>query len=313
MLEDRIYTLNTYYQELFGEKVYKLSLNPGTTCPNRDGTCGFGGCAFCSEGGSGDFTASALLPMEEQLAFAKALISRKGARRFIGYFQAFSGTYAPTERLRSLYASVLCREEILGLSVGTRPDCLPEETVALLAELRGRYRKPVFVELGLQTARDDVAAACNRGYSYRVFADAVTRLNEAEIPVVVHLIFGLPGETRTDMLQSVEHICRLPISGVKLQQLHILRGTPMERWYREHPEQFAMLEEAAYVDTLVEAVARIPRNIVIHRLTGDGPKRLLIAPLYSGNKKHMLASIERRMREQNVFQGQALLPKKTEL
>lgn len=312
MLEERIYTLNTYFQELFGEKVYKLSLNPGTTCPNRDGTCGVGGCAFCSEGGSGDFTPSPLLSMDEQLAAAKALVAQKGARRFVAYFQAFSGTYAPLERLRSLYASVLCREEIVGLSIGTRPDCLPEETVALLAELRGRYQKPVFLELGLQTARDDTADAFNRGYPYRVFADAVTRSAKAGIPVVVHLIFGLPDESREDMLQSVERVCRLPIAGIKLQQLHILRGTPMERLWREHPERFAMLEEEAYVDALAEAVAHIPRNIVIHRLTGDGPKKLLLAPLYSGNKKHMLASIERRMREQNIFQGQALTQKKTE-
>lgn len=309
MLEDRIYTLNTYYRKIFGEKIYKLSLNPGTTCPNRDGTCGTGGCTFCSAGGSGDFTASPTLSMNEQLEHARSLVRAKGAHKYVAYFQAFTGTYAPVSYLEPLYSSVLSENDVVGLSIGTRPDCIPNYILELLVRLRLRYNKPIFIELGLQTMNESVANACNRGYTNEVFIKTVHRLALADFPVTVHMILGLPQESREEMLQGISAVCSLPISGIKLQQLHILKGTAMEKTFENHPEQFAMMDESCYISTVAQAIALIPSHIAIHRLTGDGPKKLLIAPRYTANKKYMLSAIEKYLIEHDIIQGQALSPK----
>ncbi|MBO4406491.1 MAG: TIGR01212 family radical SAM protein [Clostridia bacterium] len=284
--------LSDYLKETCGEKVYKLSLSSGCTCPNRDGTKGTGGCAFCSEGGSGGF-ASPLLPLPEQFERAKALIGKKtGARSFIAYFQSFTNTYGDVGRLRPLYEEAIRRPEVRILSLGTRPDCLGPEVMEMLVSLR--EIKPVWVELGLQTVHDATARAFRRGYDFPIFLEGYRKLKEAGIPVVVHVIFGLPGETRGMMLDTVRTLAALdpPPDGVKLQMLHILRGTSMGDAYEKEPWPMLSLEE--YADLVAESLRLLPEETVIHRLTGDGPGKLLLAPEWTRNKKRVLNAIRRK-------------------
>lgn len=290
--------LNTYLRETFGKKVYKLSLDAGFTCPNRDGTIGTRGCSFCSAGGSGEFAASRRLSITEQIEEAKERIRGKlpknGEVGYLAYFQAFTNTYAPVELLRKVYKEAMEAEEVVALSIATRPDCLQPEVVALLEELN--RRKPIFVELGLQTVHEESAARIRRGYPLAVFEDAVQRLAQAGIKVVVHLILGLPYETKEDMLASVRYVCEQPIHGIKLQLLHLLEGTDMGEEYKamsdeERKKAFACLSMEAYLDMVVECLKIIPPSVVVHRLTGDGPKRMLIAPKWSGNKKAVLNAL----------------------
>ncbi len=303
MQEHRIYTFNQFMRNRFGEKIYRLALNPGTGCPNRDGTLGKGGCTFCSEGGSGEFAAKSTLPIREQLLTAKTLVAHKGAKRFLAYFQAFTGTYAPLTYLEHIYREVLKEDDIVGLSVATRPDCLPDDVIALLCRLRNEYNKPIWIELGLQTVHDSVAVAIHRGYPFATFEDAISRLHAASIPIVVHMILGLPGETRDAMLAGIAKICTYPIEGIKLQLLHILKGTQMADEYTAHPEHFPLMTQEAYIDVLLDAIERIPGHIVLHRITGDGKKSLLLAPEFSKNKKAVLAAISKRMVERDCRQG----------
>ena len=275
----------------YGEKVYKLSLSAGCTCPNRDGTVGVGGCAFCSAGGSGDFAAGPA-PLEEQIAEARARIARKtDARKFIAYFQSFTNTYGDPERLESLYRQTLLRPEIVALSLGTRPDCLGPEIMEMLRRLN--EIKPVWVELGLQTAHDATAARMNRGYPLTVFTDAYRRLKAAGLTVIVHLIFGLPGESRADMLDTVRFVVSLepPVDGVKLQMLHVLKGTALGARYEAEPFPLLSLEE--YADLIARSVRILPETTVLHRLTGDAPGPLLLAPEWTRNKKRVLNTIHR--------------------
>lgn len=290
--------LNIYLRETFGKKVYKLSLDAGFTCPNRDGTIGTRGCSFCSAGGSGEFAASRRLSIREQIEEAKERIRGKlpknGEVGYLAYFQAFTNTYAPVELLRKVYKEAMEAEEVVALSIATRPDCLQPEVVALLEELN--RRKPIFVELGLQTVHEESAARIRRGYPLAVFEDAVQRLAQAGIKVVVHLILGLPYETKEDMLASVRYVCEQPIHGIKLQLLHLLEGTDMGEEYKamsdeERKKAFACLSMEAYLDMVVECLKIIPPSVVVHRLTGDGPKRMLIAPKWSGNKKAVLNAL----------------------
>ena len=294
--------LNTYLRETFGKKVYKLSLDAGFTCPNRDGTIGTRGCSFCSAGGSGEFAASRRRSITEQIEEAKERIRGKlpknGEVGYLAYFQAFTNTYAPVELLRKVYEEAMEAEEVLALSVATRPDCLQPEVVALLEKLN--RRKPIFVELGLQTIHEESAVQIRRGYPLAVFEDAVHRLSQAGIKVVVHLILGLPYETKEDMLASVRYVCEQPIHGVKLQLLHLLEGTDMGEAYKamseeEREKAFACLSMDAYLDMVVECLKIIPPSVVVHRLTGDGPKRILIAPKWSGNKKAVLNTLMRKL------------------
>ena len=290
--------LSDYLQAQYGEKVYKLSLSAGCTCPNRDGTVGVGGCAFCSAGGSGDFAARPA-PIREQMAEAKARIARKtDAKKFIAYFQSFTNTYGPVERLEPLYRETMDQPEIVALSLGTRPDCLGPAVMEMLCRLNGI--KPVWVELGLQTAHDATAARMNRGYPLAVFSDAYRRLKAAGLTVIVHLIFGLPGESRGDMLDTVRFVASLepPVDGVKLQMLHVLKGTALGDRYEAEPFPLLSLEE--YAELIAESVRLLPEPTVLHRLTGDAPGPLLLAPAWTRNKKRVLNTIHKAIGDKSV-------------
>ncbi len=284
-------TLNSYLKERFGTKVYKLSLDGGFTCPNRDGTVGTGGCIFCSKGGSGDFAENRKLSITSQIENAKDKVSKKiNDGKYIAYFQAFTGTYAPVERLKAIYYEAINHPDIVALSVGTRPDCLDEEVLALLEEIN--TVKPVFIELGLQTIHKKSAQYIRRGYSLEVYDEAVERLHSIGINVVTHLILGLPNESKEDMLQSVEYVCRVT-DGIKLQLLHVLRDTDLAMDYAMG--KFDTLSLEAYTDIIKSCVEIIPPNVVIHRLTGDGAKKDLIAPLWSADKKNVLNTINKAL------------------
>ena len=281
--------LNEHLRRTFGCKVYKIALNGGFTCPNRDGRIGTEGCIFCSKGGSGEFAAEASLSVAEQIEQGKRLVSAKEKDgKYIAYFQAYTGTYAPVDRLKSLYIEAIKQPDVVALSIATRPDCLPEEVLHLLSELN--HIKPVWVELGLQTIHERTASYIRRGYDLNVYDNAVTRLRENGIEVITHMIIGLPGESIEDMLDTVRYICASGATGIKLQLLHILKGTDLEKEY--NAGRVKVLSEDAYIDILKQCVKLIPENVVIHRLTGDGDKRILVAPLWSGNKKHVWNRIQ---------------------
>ena len=291
-------TLSEHYRRRFGCKVYKLSLQSGCSCPNRDGNIGFGGCIFCSEGGSGDFAAP-LLPIEEQIQIAKHRVEHKLPKdksgRYIAYFQSYTNTYGDVKRLSMLYRKTLSFPEIVGISIGTRPDCLPEEMLDMLSELN--TIKPVTVELGLQTVHNKTAEKIHRGYNTDVFEKAYKSLTLRGIEVVVHVILGLPRENIADMLDTIDYLAELKpvLPGIKLQLLHILKGTALAAEYsKNHFPIFAMDE---YTDLVVECIRRLPEETVIHRMTGDGPKSLLIAPEWSGDKKRVLNMLNRKLRE----------------
>lgn len=277
----------------YGEKVYKLALSSGCTCPNRDGKIAYGGCAFCSAEGSGDFAAP-LMPLDEQIEEAKKLIqSKTNAGKYIAYFQSFTNTYGDPDRLEKLYLEAVSRDDIAILSLGTRPDCLGPEIIDMLSRLN--RIKPVWVEMGLQTARDDIAAQMNRGYRTEVFAEAHRRLKDAGITTVAHVIFGLPGESKEDMLGTIRYLAALdpPPDGIKIQMLHVLKGTALGERYEKDPFPLLTLEE--YADLVVQACDILPEQTVLHRFTGDPPWRLLIAPLWSRDKKRVLNTINQRL------------------
>lgn len=285
-------TLNQYCREQFGEKLYKLSLNGGMTCPNRDGAMDTRGCIFCSAGGSGDFAPHGMLPIEIQIEEAKTRIAQKyHGNHYIAYFQAYTNTYAPVEYLRGLFWQVIRREDISVLSIATRPDCLGEEIFDLLGELN-QY-KSVWVELGLQTIHPETAEYIRRRWPLEVYDEAVRRLNALGIHTVTHVILGLPGETKEMMLDTVRHVVAVHSEGIKLQLLHVLEGTDLAADYRAG--KFEALTLEAYVDLVRDCVSLMPEDMVVHRLTGDGPKRSLIAPLWSGDKKRVLNAIHRAL------------------
>ncbi len=284
-------TLNEYLKSRFHQKVYKLSLNGGFTCPNRDGTLDTRGCIFCSEGGSGDFAEDRNLSITEQIEKAKKRVEKKIKNgKYIAYFQAFTNTYAPVERLRYLYEQAMHHPDIVALSIGTRPDCLGKDVLNLLDELN--KIKPVFVELGLQTIHKETAKYIRRGYNLEVYDKAVDELHKIGINVVTHLIIGLPNESKKDMLESVKYVCQ-KTDGIKLQLLHVLRGTDLEKDY--HNGLFKTLSLEEYTEIIKECVEIIPKHIVIHRLTGDGAKKDLVAPLWSADKKTVLNTINQAL------------------
>lgn len=300
----RYYSFDSYLKQTFGEKIYKVSLNGGFTCPNRDGTLGTNGCIFCSEGGSGDFAPDAVLPINEQIKESIRMIRQKtDAAKYIAYFQAFTNTYAPYEKLHSLFYDAILREEIVGLAVGTRPDCLPPDVLELLDELN--RIKPVFVELGLQTIHEETAQFIRRGYPLSCFEQAVKALHDLKINVVVHLILGLPGETEEMMLQSVRYLNQLPVNGVKFSLLHVLKHTDLGKIYEEAP--FPVYDLDDYVGLVIRCMEELREDLVIHRLTGDGPKDLLIAPRWTLNKRKVLNEISRRMKETDSRQGKRFI------
>lgn len=295
-------SLNAYLRETFGCKVYKLALSAGCTCPNRDGTIGTRGCIFCS--GSGEFAASAALPVAEQITRAKRLVAAKAGpeARYIAYFQDYSNTYAPADTLRPLFMAAIEQPEICALSIATRPDCLPPEILALLSELR--EKKPVWVELGLQTIHPATAHYIRRGYPLSVFDSAVRQLKVLDIHVIAHMILGLPGETPDIMVQTARYIGQSGADGIKLHLLHVLAGTDLADDYAAG--KFDTMTLDAYLSVLEDCLRVLPRGMVIHRMTGDGAKRSLIAPLWSADKKRVLNAINRRFLSDDLEQGSAL-------
>lgn len=303
--------LNEFCKKEYGSKLYKLSFNAHMSCPNRDGTIGVGGCIFCSEGGSGDFAIdidvdendsnvdaqngdterndTAKKSLDKSICQAKTLVSNKyKGDRFIAYFQAYTNTYAPVERLRKIYEKIISREDIAVLSIATRPDCLSDETIALLKELN--EIKPVWVELGLQTTKEESIKLINRGYNNEVYDACVTKLKAIGVHVITHVILYLPGESEEDMQNTVRHVVEMKSDGIKLQLLHVLKNTKLAKMYEEEPFFIPSMDE--YVCTVKKCVDLLPEEMVIHRLTGDAPKSLLIEPKWSGNKKAVMNAIK---------------------
>ena len=283
-------TLNAHYQEKFGCKVYKLAIDAGLTCPNRDGSIDTRGCIFCSAYGGGEFAENLCGSVGEQLQRAKARVSAKNKNgKYIAYFQSFTNTYAPVSQLRQLYYDAIAAEDIVGLSIGTRPDCLQQETVELLREIN--EIKPVSVELGLQTTDPQSVRYIRRGYENNVYFDAVRRLKEAKIEVVTHIILGLPGETMETAAKTTADAVAAGTDGVKFHLLHVLRGTDLEKEYLAG--NFRCLELSEYAQWLKTCLDLLPPEVVVHRITGDGAKRDLVAPLWSANKKRVLNDLKR--------------------
>lgn len=295
----RYNSLNNYLREKFGKKVYKISIDGGFTCPNRDGTLDSRGCIFCSQRGSGDFTPDKKLSVTQQIEEGKKrVISKTPDNAFIAYFQAFTNTYAPINVLREKFYEAINHKDIVALSIATRPDCVGEEVLSLLKKLN--KIKPVWVELGLQTIKESSVKYIRRAYDTSVYVQTAEKLKKSGIEVITHIILGLPGEAKEDMLNSVKFAGKYT-DGIKLQLLHILKGTDLYTDYMKGKFKALTLEE--YVDILCDCINILPKNVVIHRLTGDGDKKLLIAPLWSGNKKNVLNTINKALEERNVLQG----------
>ncbi len=299
-LNGHYYSLNQFLQETFGEKLYKIALDGGFTCPNRDGTIGTKGCIFCSEGGSGEFASKLCQDINEQIENAKMLVSNKAkCKRFIAYFQSFTNTYAPVSYLEKAFSDVIIRDDIAILSIATRPDCLGDDVIDLLDRLN--QIKPVWIELGLQTIHKHSAEYIRRGYSLNVYDKAVERLRAKNITVITHVILGLPFESKKQMLETVSYVGKSGVQGIKLQLLHVLKNTDLAEEYIAGAFSALTLDE--YTDILCDCLELLPEDIVIHRLTGDGPKRLLIAPMWSADKKNVLNTINRSLDLKQIVQG----------
>lgn len=298
--EKRYHSMDYDLKQTYGEKVYKITLNGRMTCPNRDGTVGKGGCIFCSASGSGDFAGSAALSITEQLRRGKEELKQKRpVHSFIAYFQAFTNTYAPVAYLEQIFTEAISDPEVLILSIATRPDCLGDDVLELLDRLN--QIKPVWVELGLQTIHPQTARYIRRGYELEVYEQAVTALRKRGISVITHTILALPGETEEMMMQTLDYLNHSDIQGIKLQLLHILKGTDLSTDYLSHPFWSPSMEE--YVELLGKCVARLRPDLTIHRLTGDGPKDLLIAPLWTSNKRTVLNLFHSYLKKNDIWQG----------
>ncbi|MCR5473915.1 MAG: TIGR01212 family radical SAM protein [Lachnospiraceae bacterium] len=287
-------TANLYFRERFGCKVYRIALDGGFTCPNRDGKIDTRGCIFCSGFGSGEFAGDRTRTISEQIERGRDLVDKKmpeGERKYVAYFQAFTGTYAPLAKLKRIYEEAIRHPDIAALAIATRPDCLPDEVIGLIADLN--RQKPVWVELGLQTIHEKTAAYIRRGYPLAVYDDAVERLAERGIETVTHIILGLPFETREDMLGTVRYVGNGPISGIKIQLLHVLSGTDLAKEYEQG--KFSCLSMEEYTDLVRDCIDLLPDHIVIHRMTGDGARRNLIAPLWSTDKKRVLNMLRAKL------------------
>ena len=300
------YSLNYYFKSVYGEKIYKIALDGGMTCPNRDGVIDHRGCIFCSKGGSGDFA----IPRDpehpdihHQIELGKQpLKNKKIGTKFVAYFQSYTNTYAPVSYLRNIYEEALQDPEIIGISIATRPDCLSEDVLALLEHLTGEYPdKFIWIELGLQTIHRETAQYIRRGYETSVFEEAVKKLQYIQIPIIVHVILGLPGETRKMMLSTIEYLNTFPIFGIKLQLLHVLEDTELALDFAARKFDALTMEE--YIGIVIDCLELLNPEIVIHRLTGDGPKKILIAPTWSSDKKNVLNTLLRTMNERGSYQG----------
>lgn len=305
--EKRYYSLDYYIKETFGEKLYKLSLDGGMTCPNRDGTLGNRGCIFCSVGGSGDFAGDRNISIKEQLEQGRQLVKRKHTgSSYIAYFQAYTNTYAPVAYLERIFMEAIEEPDVKVLSIATRPDCLASDILALLSRLN--QIKPVWVELGLQTIHPESAKFIRRGYDLDVFEKSVYDLKKIGVSIIVHTILCLPNETEKEMLETIYYLNKLPINGIKLQLLHILKNTDLSDYYGDKPFFLPNLEE--YLELLGKLVSHLRPDIVIHRLTGDGPKSLLIAPLWTSNKRLVLNSMQKYFKDADIWQGKEYLCQK---
>lgn len=297
------HSLDYMLRETFGEKVYKVTLNGGMSCPNRDGKLGSRGCIFCSAGGSGDFAADAALSVTEQIdSQIKILSAKRPIHKYIAYFQAYTNTYAPVEYLRKIFTEAVSHPSVVALSIGTRPDCLGEDVLELLDELN--KRKPVWVELGLQTMHERTAAYIRRGYPLSCFEEAVKNLRERGIQVIVHTILGLPGESEADILETMKYLNGKDIQGIKLQLLHVLKGTDLADDYLAG--KFHVYEREEYLNLLIECLEHLDPSIVIHRMTGDGPEKLLIEPLWASRKREVLNLLHHEMKIRESWQGKQL-------
>ena len=292
-------TVNQYLKEKYGQKIYKIAIDGGFTCPNRDGRLDTRGCIFCSAGGSGDFAEDRSLSVTEQIERGKRRVESKmpadqtESNKYIAYFQAFTNTYAPVEHLKSLYMEAVRHPDIVAISIGTRPDCLPEDVLNLLGEIN--KIKPVWVELGLQTIHEKTADYIRRGYPLSVYDKAVEELKRRDIEIITHVILGLPGESREDMLESVRYVGDSGVQGIKLQLLHVLKGTDLEKDYKAGLFKCLTMEE--YIDLIADSLDILPEDIIIHRMTGDGPKRILVAPEWSADKKRVLNELNKLTRD----------------
>jgi len=298
--DKRYHSLNYFLREKFKEKVYKISLDAGFSCPNRDGSVSSGGCVFCSERGSGDYAGDSSRSIHEQFEDIKRMMEKKWkGGKYIAYFQAYTNTYATVEVLRQKYYEAVNEEGVVALAIATRPDCLHEEVLDLLEELNKKVY--VWVELGLQTSNEETAKRINRGYALAVFEDALDRLRSRGIDTVVHVILGLPGETAEDMLETVRYLAGKDIQGIKLHLLHLMKNTPMVKLYEQGRLRFMEADE--YVQLVCKAISMLPPDVVIHRLTGDAPRELLIGPMWSLKKWEILNSIDSLMKDNDLYQG----------
>jgi radical SAM protein (TIGR01212 family) len=303
--DKRYHSWNYHLRQTFGGKVFKVMLDGGFTCPNRDGTVAKGGCTFCSPRGSGDFAGFRGYDLERQFQQVKHRMHTKWPNaRYIPYFQAFSGTYAPVEVLRDMYETVLGFEGVVGLAVATRPDCLPSEVLDLLSEVNEKTY--LWVELGLQTIHEHTARRINRGHDFACYVEAVEKLRERGIRVCTHIILGLPGETEEEMMQTAAAVARLPVQGIKIHLLHLLKGTPLVEEWRQGG--LTLLEQDQYTRLVVDILEILPPAMIVHRLTGDGPPHLLIGPLWSRKKWEVLNGIDAELERRNTWQGKRWTP-----
>jgi radical SAM protein (TIGR01212 family) len=294
------HTLNYFLREKFGEKVFKISLDAGFTCPNRDGTISKGGCLFCSERGSGDFAGDRCFSISFQFGDIKNMMLKKWKNgKYIAYFQAYTNTYAPVEVLREKYEEALAQEDVVAIAIATRPDCLDEDVLDLLEEINKKVY--LWIELGLQTVNDESAKIINRGYKLDVFEEALRKLKERSIDVVTHCIFGLPGETEQDMINTVDYIAHSGVKGVKFHLLHLLKDTPLVKLYEQGKLSFLTQEQ--YINLICKALTMLPEDMVVHRLTGDAPRDSLIGPMWSLKKWEILNEIDNNMQKCNFYQG----------
>ena len=296
----RYHSLNYFLRDRFKEKVFKISLDGGFSCPNRDGTISKGGCLFCSESGSGDYAGDRELSITKQFCDIKEMMNKKWKEgKYIAYFQAFTNTYAPVEELKIKYNEALKQEGVVAIAIATRPDCLQDEVLELLEEINKKFY--VWVELGLQTVSDETARKINRGYKLEVYEDAIRRLKERNIDFVTHCIFGLPGETKEDMLRSVDYIAHSGSKGIKFHLLHLMKHTPMVKLYERGELEF--LSQDDYIDLICKSIAMLPEDMVVHRLTGDAPRDLLIGPMWSLKKWEVLNAIDKALVDNEIYQG----------
>lgn len=296
----RYHSLNYFLREKFGEKVFKISLDGGFSCPNRDGKISNGGCLFCSERGSGDYAGDRELSITKQFNDIKEMMAHKWkSGKYIAYFQAYTNTYAPIDELRHKYEEALTQEDVVAIAIATRPDCLDDEVLDLLEEINNRVY--LWIELGLQTSNDATSKKINRGYKLEVFEKAMKNLKERNIDVVVHDILGLPGETKEDMLNTIDYIANSGARGIKFHLLHLMKQTPMVKVYEKGELEFLSQED--YIDLITKGISMLPKEMVVHRLTGDAPRELLIGPMWSLRKWEVLNSIDKALEDNDLWQG----------